>query len=116
MSKARNTTASVSTHLCLTSIRIIEAPLEIGFLRPLDEDETICTDRNPSPAGFSDEVFQTILFQEGLSMIDEDEVIATPAHLHKRNLHRTSDSEQVQISNDKSQMNAKCLNVKISLT
>jgi hypothetical protein len=30
--------------------------------------------------------------QKGFSMIDEDEIISTSAHLHKRNLHGISPS------------------------
>jgi len=78
MGKAGNTSASVATHLRFASIRIIKAPLEIGLLRPLDQDETICPHGNSSLTDFSDEVLQTIFFQEGVSMIDEDEVVSLP--------------------------------------
>jgi hypothetical protein len=109
------TTSPVSAHLCLASVRIIEAPLEIRLLGPLDEDETVRTDRDPSLTDFSNEVFQAILFQKGFSMVDEDKVVSAPAHLCKRNLHYASGLKQVQISSAKCQMNDKYLNVKFFL-
>jgi hypothetical protein len=81
MGKPGSATAPVTAHFRFASIRIKVAPLEIGFMRSFDQDETICPDRDSSSTNFSNEVFQTILFQEGFPMIDEDEVIATPAHL-----------------------------------
>jgi hypothetical protein len=85
MGKPGNTPASVAAHLRFASIRVIKAPFEIGLLRPLDQDETICAHGNSSLTNFSNEVPQTIFFQERVPMIDEDEVVSTPAHLRKRN-------------------------------
>jgi hypothetical protein len=60
MREARRTTSSVSAHFWLTPIRIVKTPFEIGFLGSLDQDETICPDRDSPSAHLLDEVFQTI--------------------------------------------------------
>src|SRR4030042_2683437 len=105
--KAGNTPASVATHLCLASIRIIKAPFEIGLLRPLDQDDTVCPHGNSSLTDFSDEVLQTIFFQEGVSLIDQDEVFSPRAHLHERNLHQNLRFRKSEIRISKLETNPK---------
>jgi hypothetical protein len=97
MSKTGNTPTSVAAHLCFASIRIIKAPFEIGLLRPLDQDETVRSHGNSSLTDFSNEILQTIFFQEGVPMIDEDEIVSAPAHFRKRNFHYASGLKQVKM-------------------
>jgi hypothetical protein len=115
MSKSCSTSTPVATHFDFASVCIKIAPFKIGLLGPFDQNETICTDRDSSPAGLTNEPTQLILFQKGLLVVNENEVIPTPAHFHKRNFHYASGLTQVQISNAKCQLNGECPNAKIIL-
>jgi hypothetical protein len=87
MGKPSSTSATVTTHLRLAAIGIEELPFEISFFRPFDEDDAIRTHRNSPAANLLSKPFHPVSIEKRLSMIDQDKIVSTTAHFHKRNLH-----------------------------
>jgi hypothetical protein len=85
MGKASSTAATVATHLRLAAIGIEELPPKISFFLPLDKDDAIRTYRDFPPANLLSKPFHSVSIEKRLSVIDQDKIVSTPAHLHKRN-------------------------------
>jgi hypothetical protein len=88
MGKARSTAAAVAAHLGLAPIGIEELPFEVGSLRPFNEDDAIRTHRDSSLAHPLSKPFHPASIEKRFSMIDQDKIVSTATHLHKRNFHQ----------------------------
>jgi hypothetical protein len=81
MGKSGRTAGAVATHFSLAAVSVKKPPAKITGLGSFNENKPIGAGRHPPPANANDETGQIIIFDPLITVVDDNKIIAGPAHL-----------------------------------